>query len=57
MLEIKRILTGAIQENCYLIYNEKECLIVDPGADADKIIAAIQDLDIKPIAILLTHCH
>lgn len=57
MLTITRIKTGAIEENCYLISNNQNCLIVDPGAEADKIIAAINQLNVKPTAILLTHCH
>lgn len=57
MPTITRIKTGAIEENCYLISNDKDCLIVDPGAEADKIIATIDQLKVTPIAILLTHCH
>lgn len=57
MLKIERIQTGVIQENCYLIYNETNLLIIDPGADADKIAALIKKTGKKPIAILLTHTH
>lgn len=57
MLKIERIPTGAIQENCYLIYNETALLIIDPGAEAEKIAALIKKNDATPIAILLTHTH
>ncbi|EOL43271.1 MBL fold metallo-hydrolase [Enterococcus caccae] len=57
MLKIERIQTGVIQENCYLIYNETNLLIIDPGAEADKIAAFIKKTGKKPIAILLTHTH
>lgn len=56
-MEITRLLTGAIQENCYLIYNEKALLIVDPGAEPEKIIQEINRTGTKPAAILLTHTH
>lgn len=57
MIEVQPIETGAIGENCYLIYNGESMLIVDPGADAPKLIAAIDHLGRKPAAILLTHTH
>ncbi|MGX7245210.1 MBL fold metallo-hydrolase [Enterococcus quebecensis] len=57
MLKIERIKTGEIQENCYLIYNENNLLIIDPGAEAEKIVSLIEKTNKKPLAILLTHTH
>ncbi|MBM5607313.1 MBL fold metallo-hydrolase [Listeria ivanovii] len=57
MTKIKRIMTGIIQENCYIIYQDNLALIVDPGAEASKIKAVIAELQVTPIAVLLTHCH
>ncbi|MGX7393714.1 MBL fold metallo-hydrolase [Carnobacterium mobile] len=57
MVEVKRIVTGAIEENCYLIYEDVTALIVDPGDDFPKIMQTIEDLQVTPVAILLTHCH
>ncbi|EAD5841059.1 TPA: MBL fold metallo-hydrolase [Listeria innocua] len=57
MTKIKRIMTGIIQENCYIIYQDNLALIVDPGDEASKIEAEIASLGVKPIAVLLTHCH
>ncbi|HEM2067904.1 TPA: MBL fold metallo-hydrolase, partial [Listeria monocytogenes] len=57
MTKIKRIMTGIIQENCYIIYQDKVALIVDPGDEASKIEAEIAKLEVKPVAVLLTHCH
>lgn len=57
-MKIKQIPTGPIQENCYIIWNEqKELLIVDPGADALLIQEKIVETKAKPLAILLTHTH
>ena len=56
-MNIISLTTGVIQENCYLVYNEDELLIVDPGAEAAKIQAAIKETGATPIAILLTHTH
>lgn len=57
MTKIKRIVTGSIEENCYIIYEDQTALIVDPGADFQKIMNTIEDLQVAPKAILLTHCH
>ncbi len=57
LLNIEQIITGNIQENCYLIYNDTHLLIIDPGADAKKITEFIQKCQRQPVAILLTHTH
>ncbi|MGX7195103.1 MBL fold metallo-hydrolase [Enterococcus olivae] len=56
-MEITRIVTGVIDENCYLVWQNQELLIIDPGADAEKIIKEIEKIEAKPLAILLTHTH
>lgn len=57
-MKIKTLPLGPIQANCYLISNsDGECLIIDPGEEADKIQEAIKDTNLKPIAVLLTHAH
>lgn len=50
---------GPIQTNCYFLYREdtRECLIVDPGFEAEKIIDFIRSKKLVPMGILLTHGH
>ncbi|MFU0826345.1 MAG: Lactamase-B domain-containing protein [Lachnoclostridium sp.] len=50
---------GMIYTNCYIVTNEdtKEGLIIDPSDQAADIKARIQELEITPVAILLTHGH
>jgi glyoxylase-like metal-dependent hydrolase (beta-lactamase superfamily II) len=50
---------GAIAENCFLFRREgsDRVLIVDPGEEADRILAALEATGAKAEAILLTHCH
>jgi glyoxylase-like metal-dependent hydrolase (beta-lactamase superfamily II) len=57
MLTIETLPVGMGQANCYIISNETESLIIDPGAEAEKIIAAIEKTGTSPVAILLTHTH
>ncbi len=50
---------GPIQTNCYFLYREdtKECLIIDPGYEADKIEAYVQKKQLHVAGVLLTHGH
>lgn len=57
MTQIKKIVTGMIGENCYVIYQEGKALIVDPGDEFVKIKKVLDELKVVPIAILLTHTH
>jgi len=54
-MKVKKIITGDLKENCYLLEKNKNCLLIDPGDDYEQIIQAIQDKNI--IAILVTHHH
>ncbi|WP_033541927.1 MBL fold metallo-hydrolase [Planococcus sp. CAU13] len=58
MLKIEMRELGPVQTNCYIVSNsEKECLIFDPGEEADKIVELLKKRELKPLAILLTHAH
>ena len=57
MFEIKKLPVGMAQSNCYILSNGTNALIVDPGDQAQLIINTINDLNVKPHAILLTHTH
>ena len=51
---------GSFAANCYLVATEPgaECLIIDPGEDAEPGIAEIvAQHRLKPVAVLLTHGH
>jgi hydroxyacylglutathione hydrolase len=54
----KQVPLGPLQTNCYLVYgDDQSCLIVDPGDNPKKLIKRIDQLELKPEAILLTHAH
>ena len=51
---------GAFAANCYLVAPApgEECVIIDPGQDAERGIGELLDrYRLKPIAVLLTHGH
>lgn len=57
MIQVKQVVTGTIEENCYIIYKGTDALIVDPGDETSKIKNEIEELGVRPIAVLLTHTH
>jgi glyoxylase-like metal-dependent hydrolase (beta-lactamase superfamily II) len=58
-IDVEMLTVGAIAENCFLIRAEGQdrVLIVDPGEEAERILAAAEQLGTGVEAILLTHCH
>ena len=56
-MKITRYITGAAQENCYLIEHGGFSLIIDPGAEETTLIQAIKESGTQLLAILLTHTH
>ena len=55
---LKKLIVGSLQTNCYVIYNDvKDCIIIDPGAQGQKINKYILENELNPLAILLTHGH
>ena len=49
--------TTALETNTYLALNGERAFAVDPGADADKILAAAEAEGAKIEWVLLTHAH
>lgn len=49
----------ALQQNCTLLCCESsgKAAIVDPGGDVPAIIEAVQQAEVEPVKILLTHGH
>ena len=54
-MEIKKIKSEEMDQNCYLLANGKDAVLIDPGEDTFKILKEIQGYNVK--YILLTHCH
>lgn len=58
-LEVVQIPLGAIGTNCYLLsrHGSSRALVVDPGADPERVMAALDERGLEAEAILVTHCH
>lgn len=59
MLKIHTLPVGMLQTNCYIAHQENSsaCLVIDPGDNAHKICARLEQEKLQIAAILLTHCH
>lgn len=58
MLNITRLPVGELEANCFLVADdEKNAVIIDPGAEASYILDVVRQQELKPLALLLTHAH
>ena len=59
MLEIRTFTGPGFAENAYLVWKlgSKTAVAIDPGADADTMVDALQAQKLELAAILLTHAH
>ncbi len=59
-MDVVSFTVGPVQENAYLLRRGTDAttaVLVDPGDEADRLLAAIDDLGVTLEAILLTHTH
>ena len=54
-MEIKKIVSYTMDENCYLVINGNDAILIDPGKNTAKISEEAEKYNVK--YILLTHCH
>ena len=59
MLKIHTLPLGSYQTNCYILHEDtsKNCVIIDPGYQAEDLLLQLKQLDLTLDAILLTHGH
>lgn len=58
-VNVNYIAVGSLGTNCYFVCNgdTMETVIIDPGADAGKIMSCIEEKKYRPVAVFLTHGH
>ncbi len=56
-MQMESLTLGLYQTNCYILWEGREALILDPGYDAGRIMAQLERLDVSLRAIVLTHAH
>src|SRR5690348_765887 len=55
LMEIRRVVVGPLDTNCWVIHSSGSAVLVDPGDSPEAVLAAVRDL--KVTAIVLTHVH
>src|SRR5438132_4769003 len=58
-MDVRMFTVGQVAENCFVLRRDDSDrgLIVDPGDEAERILAPVQELGLTIDAILLTHTH
>jgi hydroxyacylglutathione hydrolase len=58
-MDVRMFTVGQVAENCFVARRDDSDrgLIVDPGDEADRILAPVEELGLTIDAILLTHTH
>jgi glyoxylase-like metal-dependent hydrolase (beta-lactamase superfamily II) len=58
-MEVRSLTVGQVAENCFVFRRDgaDRGLIVDPGEEAERILATVQEMGVGIDAILLTHTH
>jgi len=58
--DVRAFTVGPVQENSYIVRADGDAaraVIVDPGDESERLLAAIDALGVEIDAILVTHCH
>lgn len=59
-MKIDRLILGAFETNCYVVRKDEaatECLVIDTGLDGGDLVAFLEEHQLTPVAVVLTHGH
>ncbi|WP_067730411.1 MBL fold metallo-hydrolase [Oceanobacillus damuensis] len=56
-MNIKGLSVGPIGTNCYIVFDNNDALIIDPGEEPERILGFVNQRELTVQAILLTHAH
>ena len=58
-MDVRMFTVGMVQENTYLFRQDgsDRALMIDPGDEADRLLASVDELGVTVEAVLLTHTH
>jgi glyoxylase-like metal-dependent hydrolase (beta-lactamase superfamily II) len=59
VIKVKKIISGSLDENCYVVYDSENlnAAIIDPGEDGDKVVLEIEKDGFNPEILINTHGH
>jgi hydroxyacylglutathione hydrolase len=59
-MKIDRFILGDFETNCYVVRADeaaRDCLVIDPGFDAERVVEFLVEQKLNPVAVILTHGH
>ncbi|MEW6556263.1 MAG: MBL fold metallo-hydrolase [Elusimicrobiota bacterium] len=58
-MKLIKLIVGCLETNCYIVFDDKtrDAVIIDPGDEAEKILAVIEKTKLNPLKIINTHSH
>ncbi|MFH1096608.1 MAG: MBL fold metallo-hydrolase [Candidatus Desantisbacteria bacterium] len=58
-MQVYTLIVGDLRANCYIISHEdsRECIIIDPGENGERILQFLEEKGLIPIYIINTHGH
>ena len=59
-MKIDRFILGDFETNCYVVRVDeaaRDCLVIDPGFDAEQVVEFLTEQKLNPVAVILTHGH
>lgn len=56
-MDIKKVVVGLYEENCYFLTKGKDLIIIDPGDEFNKLDNIIKNNEYNLLAVLITHAH
>lgn len=57
MLQVADFPIGPLETNCFVIHNDSEAVVVDPGGPPEPVIRYLDEKKLRLTHILLTHMH
>jgi len=46
-MDVRCFTVGPLQENCWIVRREERALVVDPGDEGDRLVAAVEGLTVE----------
>src|SRR3990167_6514857 len=56
-MKIVKYSLGQLQANCYFLISGQDCLIIDPGDEANFILEELQRQKLHLVGVMATHGH
>lgn len=59
-MKIDCLSLGAFETNCYVLRSDEgagDCMVVDPGMGAGRLVEFLREYQLNPVAVVLTHGH